>query len=109
MPKKSIKKKEQEDEVPEEGAEKIGLKSEKPEGDDSGQMDTRWKKVESVVNAAKEAYQSGESSFRDVVESMVSTLQDLLASEEGTGELGGLGGGPQMDLPEELAPEEEQQ
>lgn len=90
---------------------KIGLKNQKSEkGDDD------WKKVESIVGAAKDAYESGRSGFKDVVESLIATLQDLLASEDGSSDLGGLYGGPQMDIPagpdeqpEGEAPAEEKQ
>lgn len=110
MPKKLIKKKKAPtDEMNPEDGQRIGLKGEAPASDEAGQMDARWEKVESIVNAAKDAYTSGKSSFSDVIGSMLSTLQDLLASEEGGGEMGGLTGGPQMDLPPEPAPEEQQQ
>lgn len=110
MPKKPIKKEETPpDEMNPEDGQKVGLKDQKPASDEAGQMDARWKKVESIVNAAKDAYTSGKSSFSDVIGSMLSTLQDLLASETGGGEMGGLTGGPQMDLPPEPAPEEQQQ
>lgn len=78
---------------------KIGFKDQKTNIMNAGDTDEKWKKVESVISVAKEIYQSGKSSFHDVVESLVATLQDLLASEEGGGQLGGLYGGPQMDIP----------
>ncbi len=95
------------DEQEEQEAEKkIGLKKQKAE---AGEKDADWKKVESIVDAAKEVYQSGKSNFREVIESMIATLGDLLASEDGSGSLGGLYGGPQMDIPadSESKPEEE--
>lgn len=80
-------------------SQKVGFK--KPDANQNvAQPDEVWKKVESVVAAAKDAYVSGQSDFRSVIEGMVATLQELLASEEGGDQLGGLGiGGPQMDLP----------
>jgi hypothetical protein len=78
---------------------KIGFKNQKADKAKSGETDEKWKKVDSIVNAAKDVYQSGKSGFRDVVESMIATLEDLLASEENGGGLGGLYGGPQMDIP----------
>ena len=93
---------EQEDgEQEQETEKKIGFKKQKAE---AGEKDAEWKKVESIVNAAKEVYESGKSNFREVIESMIATLGDLLASENGSGDLGGLYGGPQMDIPAE--PEE---
>lgn len=80
---------------------KIGLRKPKPLGNDANENDALWVKVESITNAAKEAYQSGKSNFRDVVESLIATLQDMLANEEGNGGLGGLTGGPEMDIPPE--------
>jgi len=80
---------------------KIGLRNPKPLENVASENDALWVKVESVMNAAKEAYQSGKSNFRDVVESLIITLQDMLANEEGNGGLGGLTGGPQMDIPPE--------
>lgn len=109
MPKKPMKKKKMADEeMADESAEKIGLKGQKEPG--SEDMDARWEKVESIVSAAKEAYTSGNSSFGAVVESMIATLQDLRASEEGQGEMGGLGvGGPEMALPPEAGAEQEEE
>ncbi len=80
---------------------KIGLRNPKPPENVVSENDALWVKVESVMNAAKEAYQSGKSNFRDVVESLIATFQDMLANEEGNGGLGGLTGGPQMDIPPE--------
>lgn len=111
MQKKPIKKKKPMDEVPaEEGVEKITFKNPKPAREDGAQMETRWKKVESVINTAKEAYQSGKSNFSEVLESLIATLQDMLDSEVGGRDLGGLTTtGPEMDLPPEPEAEEEQQ
>ncbi len=80
---------------------KIGLRNPKPPENVASENDALWVKVESVMSAAKEAYQSGKSNFRDVVESLIITLQDMLANEEGNGGLGGLTGGPEMDIPPE--------
>ena len=80
---------------------KIGFKKQKAETEEK---DADWKKVESIVDAAKEVYQSGKSNFREVIESMIATLGDLLASEVGSSNLGGLYGGPQMDIPAEPEP-----
>ncbi|OGI36055.1 MAG: hypothetical protein A2283_18290 [Lentisphaerae bacterium RIFOXYA12_FULL_48_11] len=91
--------------VNQETEKKITLKNQKPDKASASDADENWKKVESVVSAAKDAYQSGKSGFRDVVESMVATFQDLLASEENGGGLGGLYGGPQMDIPAEPTPD----
>jgi ethanolamine utilization cobalamin adenosyltransferase len=85
--------------VNQEAEKKVTLKNQKPDKANAGDTDEKWKKVDSIVSVAKDAYQSGKSGFRDVVESMIATLQDLLASEEGGGGLGGLYGGPQMDIP----------
>lgn len=81
-----------------EAGQKIGLKSRKTGKNGEG-ADADWKKVESIMSAAKDAYDSGRSGFKDVVESLIATLQDLLASEDGSSDLGGLYGGPQMDIP----------
>lgn len=91
----------------EEGEKKIGFKNQKT---DKGEAeDASWKKVESIVTAAKDVYESGKAGFKDVIESMIATLEDLLASEDGNGGLGRLYGGPQMDIPvePEAKPEEE--
>jgi len=88
---------------------KIGFKNQKPDKIGAGDVDENWKKVESIVNAAKEVYQSEKSGFRDVVESIIATLEDLLASEDGSGNLGGLYGGPQMDIPAEPARDDQSQ
>jgi hypothetical protein len=84
-------------------AQKIGFK--KTDANQPVQSDDQWKKVEDIVTAAKDAYVSGQSDFRNVIETMVSTLQDLLASEQGGPQMGGLGiGAPQMDISEGEAP-----
>lgn len=96
---------EQEDgEQEQETEKKIGFKNQKSEKADGEGKNADWKKVESIVNAAKGVYESGKSNFREVIESMIATLGDLLVSENGSGDLGGLYGGPQMDIPAE--PEE---
>lgn len=82
---------------------KIGLK--KPKIDKSkqkiGGADDLWGKVDSIVSAAKEAYQSGNSDFDTIVGELIATLQSLREEEAGKNGLGGLGvGGPQMDIPE---------
>lgn len=111
MPKLPIKKKKPAEEIPaEDGVEKITLKNQGPVREGDEQMEARWKKVESVINAAKEAYQSGKSNFSEVLESLIATLQDMLDSEVGGRDLGGLTmSGPEMNLPPEPAPEEGQQ
>lgn len=83
---------------------KIGFKNQKPEKTGAGDADENWKKVDSIVSAAKDVYESEKSSFREVIESMIATLEDLLASEDGSGNLGGLYGGPQMDIPAQPEP-----
>jgi len=89
---------------------KIEFKNQKPMREESGQMEARWKKVESVIGAAKEAYQSGKSDFSEVLESLIATLQDMLDTDVGGRDLGGLmTNGPEMNLPPEPALEEEQQ
>lgn len=90
---------EQNQDANQETEQKIGFKNQNPDKAKAGETDEKWKKVDSIVNAAKDAYESGKSGFRDVVESMIATLEDLLASEENGGGLGGLYGGPQMDIP----------
>jgi phosphate/sulfate permease len=89
---------------------KIGFKNQKPVREDSTQMETRWKKIESVVGAAKEAYQSGKSDFGEVLGSLIATLQDMLNSEVGGKDLGGLMmNGPEMNLPPEPPLDDQQQ
>ncbi len=89
---------------------KIGFKNQSPVREAKNQMDIRWKKVQSVVDAAKEAYQSGKSSFGEVLDGLIATFQDMLNSEVGGKDLGGLtANGPEMNLPPEPAPEEQQQ
>lgn len=61
------------------------------------------------MSVAKEVYQSGKSSFNDVMESTIATLQDLLASETDGSAMGGLYGGPQMNIPAEPDPKQEPQ
>lgn len=109
METKSIEEKRVIDENADEGADqevekKIGLKKQKSDNANDEDEDMQWKKIESIVSAAKEIYQSGKSSFHDVVESMAATFQDLLANEGNGAGLGGLYGGPQMDLPAEPEP-----
>lgn len=88
---------------------KITLKNQKPGSENSGDIDANWKKVESIMSVAKEVYQSGKSSFNDVMESTIATLQDLLASEANSSSLGGLYGGPQMNIPTEPDSKQEPQ
>jgi hypothetical protein len=90
---------------------KIGLK--KPKVDKSkqkaGGTDDLWGKVDSIVSAAKDAYQSGSSDFDTIVAELIATLQSLREEEAGKNGLGGLGvGGPQMDIPEGEAPASDQ-
>ena len=80
---------------------KITLKNQKPVNQNAEDVDDNWKKVESVIGAAKEVYQSGKASFGDIVETMIATLQDLLASETDGSAMGGLYSGPQMNIPAE--------
>jgi len=94
----------QNQDVNQETEKKIGFKNQKPDEVNSKDMDENWKKVESIMSAARDVYQSGKSGFRDVIESVIATLQDLMASEDGSGGLGGLYGGPQMDIPAEPTP-----
>jgi len=96
-------------EAEQEAEKKIGFKNQKSDKIGTGNADENWKKVDSIVSAAKDVYESEKSSFREVIESMIATLEDLLASEDGSGNLGGLYGGPQMDIPagSELKPGEE--
>lgn len=95
---------EDDQEVDQETEKKIGFKNQKPSHAGAGDADENWKKVDSIVSAAKDVYESEKSSFREVIESMIATLEDLLASEDGSGNLGGLYGGPQMDIPAEPEP-----
>lgn len=88
---------------------KITLKNQKTDSENSEDIDANWKKVESIMSVAKEVYQSGKSSFNDVMESTIATLQDLLASEADSSSLGGLYGGPQMNIPAEPDPKQESQ
>lgn len=88
---------------------KITLKNQKPAGKNSEDIDANWKKVESIMSAAKEVYQSGKSNFNDVMESTIATLQDLMASEADNSSLGGLYGGPQMNIPAESDSKQESQ
>jgi hypothetical protein len=83
---------------------KVSLKNQKQDGKENAED---WKKIDSIVGAAKEVYKSGESTFQDVVESMIATLQDLLESEMSANGLGGLYGGPKMDIPAEPEPDQQ--
>lgn len=95
---------------PQDGVEKVGLK--KPKIDNkkkTAAADETWGKVDTIVSAAKDAYKSGASDFDTVVGELIATLQALREEESGKNGLGGLGvGGPQMDIPEGEAPQEEQ-
>ena len=93
------------------GVPKVGLK--KPKIDKSkqkaGEANDPWGNVDSIVSAAKEAYQSGSSDFDTVVGELIATLQNLREEETGKNGLGGLGvGGPQMDISEGEAPANDQ-
>ena len=88
---------------------KITLKNQKPVNQNAEDVDANWKKVESVIGAAKEVYQSGKASFNDIVETMIATLQDLLTSETDGSAMGGLYGGPQMNIPAEPDSKQEPQ
>jgi len=90
---------------------KIGLKKPKPDKNKkkSGAADDPWGNVDSIVGAAKEAYQSGGSDFDTVIGELIATLQNLREEEAGRNGLGGLGvGGPQMDIPEGELPADQQ-
>ncbi len=89
-------------------AEKISLK---PKAENSTpkieKSDEQWEKVDSIFNAAKEAYQSKSSDFDSILEGLIETLQNLRNEESERNGLGGLGvGGPEMDIPEEAKTEE---
>lgn len=108
MPEK--KKKRDEEELPEEGLPEEEAPEEGADQDVSADMDAKWQNVESVVQAAKDAYLGG-SNFSEVIASLIETLQTMQAEE--TEGLGGLGvGAPGLVLPPEAAeggapPEEE--
>ena len=62
-----------------------------------------WQKIDAVYNAAKKAYIDG-ASLPDVLNSFATTLLQIKDAE--TQGLGGMGQGPEMDLPQNPAPEE---
>ena len=64
-----------------------------------------WKKVDAVFNAARSSFLEKGSNFEDVLDSLVSTLMDILATEKQA--LGGMGtNSPEMDIP---APSQEEE
>ena len=78
-------------------AQTVGLKK-APEQN----KEASWQKVDIVYNAAKKAFLEG-ASLPDVLDSFASTLLQIKESE--TQGLGGMGQGPQMDIPQP-APED---
>ena len=89
------KNEEQEEAVMDEEADApvIGLKE-----DESPEMSEDWEKVEAIINTAKKAYEEG-TAFDAVLATLIETLSALQSETEE--ELGGLGGGPELDLPPE--------
>lgn len=86
--------------TPSEDTQTVGLKkSPQPNKDES------WKKVDAVFNAAKNSFLEKDSTFEDVLDSLIATLMDIRAA--GKPAMGGMGmGNPEMDLPP--APQDEQ-
>lgn len=108
MSKKIKKKADKTEELPEEetetgeeeGATKIGLKPGK--GEDK---EAEWEKVDAVIAKAKESFIDGGSTFSDVIDSLIATLQDM--KEAKSGPMGGLGvNEPEMNLPAEGSEEQ---
>lgn len=92
MPKKLKKKPEKTEELPEEGeAQQVGFKP-GPEEDKNNE----WEKVDAVFAKAKESYLSG-STFDDVISGLIATLEEMRSLK--TEPMGGLGAGPEMNLP----------
>lgn len=107
MPKKQNKENKNIDKNDEEKSdkdvEKIGLKNQKDKKGkvENEKTDSQWEKVESIFNAAKEAYKTEGPDFDSVIEGLIETLQNMREEEAGRNGLGGLGvGGPEMDIPE---------
>ena len=93
MPKK--KEEQEEEAVVDEEADvpAVGLKE-----DESPEPSEDWEKVEAIINTAKKAYEEG-AAFDAVLATLIETLNAL--QSETNEELGGLGGGPELDLPPE--------
>ncbi|MFA5169089.1 MAG: hypothetical protein WC530_11235 [Candidatus Omnitrophota bacterium] len=92
MPKKLKKKAKKTEELPEEGeAQQVGFKPGPEEN-----KDTEWEKVDAVFAKAKESYLNG-STFDDVISSLIATLEEMRSLK--TEPMGGLGAGPEMNLP----------
>lgn len=71
-----------------------------PEQNPQPGKEEMWKKVDAVFNAAKASFLEKNVSFADVIDSLVATLMDIMATE--THSLGGLGTEkPKVNLVEE--------
>lgn len=111
MPKKIKKKTQKTEELPEdqiqegdgEQAPKVGLKPGQEEN-----KEVEWEKVDAVIAKAKESYIDGGSTFNDVIDSLIATLEDMKAAKSGP--MGGLGvSEPEMNLPAQGSEEEIQE
>lgn len=93
MAKEDTQKKNQQDQPVDEGQENMAPAAPKSPEENKEAI---WQKIESVYNAAKEAYLQG-TSLEDVLNSFIATVQEIKDTE--TQNLGGLGTeGPRANL-----------